>query len=379
MKEESYKMRYITAALFIILFSVKSFACGDVSDCTAGFSQDSDGHFRVLSTRNPPSSSDYIPMYTGNVIRVSWILKGLTFGVYFPDGRRWMVDVARPELGQYRRITRFPEYVSSPAQPIYTYFMEKEYYQSNGGSSSVPFLKDTLYPSVSQGIVGNLDSVVQTTTGVVVTGWACDKGQNKSIDVHVYAGGPAGKGTIIGHGTSNRESSDKIASLCGGTRVGHRFRVGITQAMVNSHRGQRVYVHGISVSGGANSTISKSGDLRVPNPQVIGYIDSATKVGTQVQIKGWACEEGINKSLRVHVYMNAPAGMNGTILKGGDANLSSEDAVSKECGTTLKKHRFNVAIPFVAQNSGKLIYIHGISVTGSANRTIARSGKIKLP
>ncbi len=50
--------------------------------------------------------------------------------------------------------------------------------------------------TISQ-VTGQIGQVVKRNGFLYVNGWACDYGQDASIDVHVYAGGPAGKGVMV--------------------------------------------------------------------------------------------------------------------------------------------------------------------------------------
>lgn len=109
---------------------------------------------------------------------------------------------------------------------------------------------------------------------------------------------------------------------------------------------------------------------------VIGIIDGISNSA----ILGWACQEGNPQSIDIHVYVGGPAGQ-GTILKGFTANLSSERAVARACGTFGRNYRFEV--PITAEEAMKhaeeSIYIHGISSRGNRNNLLVRSGEFKIP
>jgi hypothetical protein len=98
--------------------------------------------------------------------------------------------------------------------------------------------------------------VVDSARGGAVVGWAVDQDEpDKSIEVHVYAGAPAGKGgVLVSNGLANRERPDVNRELGVGGR--HGFSVPIPK----KYRGQPVFVYGIDTSGqGVNTMLRNSG------------------------------------------------------------------------------------------------------------------------
>ncbi|MFT4807327.1 MAG: hypothetical protein ACI9LX_000644 [Paraglaciecola sp.] len=232
-------------------------------------------------------------------------------------------------------------------------------------------------------IKGYIDSVSGTYGNYQLKGWACQTGYKDSIKVHVYVGGAAGTGKILKGASANQSSETGVASACGSTGVNYRFSIPITNSEVQAHQGKAIYVHGISSIGSANLTITKSGHYKVPTApvsQVKGYIDRISGSFGTYKLDGWACQTGYKDSIKVHVYVGGAAGT-GKILKGASANQSSETGVASACGSTGVNYRFSIPITNseVQAHQGKAIYVHGISVIGSSNLTLAKSGSYTMP
>ncbi len=100
-----------------------------------------------------------------------------------------------------------------------------------------------------QGFIDMIDS------NGFVYGWACLTRQPQSIDVHIYAGGPAGSGGFIaGSGRAREESESAVGAAClDPSNSPHRFKVQLSE----NARGQRIYVH--AINGRENPLISRSG------------------------------------------------------------------------------------------------------------------------
>lgn len=121
-------------------------------------------------------------------------------------------------------------------------------------------------PMAEAAIIGNIDGVVQSGNEFYINGWACDSGVSASISVHVYVGGAAGTGTGVGQAVANRSTEAAVSSRCQTTGIPHRFSIPIPVTVRREHQGEKIYVHGISQSGGSNLTITNSGVFAVPAP-----------------------------------------------------------------------------------------------------------------
>jgi hypothetical protein len=125
-------------------------------------------------------------------------------------------------------------------------------------------------------IKGYIDSVSARSDGKVrISGWACDSGVALSINVHIYLGGPAGKGgTLYKGATANQASSTSIAASCGTTDIPHRYSVEMSLNDVTLHKGKVVYVYGISTSN-PNELLKNSGVFVVPDTSGTTYTATA--------------------------------------------------------------------------------------------------------
>lgn len=228
-------------------------------------------------------------------------------------------------------------------------------------------------------VKGTIDGVYNNAT---VQGWTCATGSTDSIAYHVYAGGPAGVGTLVGSGRASLTSGSDIAAECNhsGRTGNHRFSFTFTEAQKSAHQGKRIYIHGIR-GGTDNRQLVRSGTFTVPAPVpevVKGIIDGVYNNST---VKGWACATGSTDSIAYHVYVGGPAGT-GKLVGSGRASLASETAVAAECKHSGRagNHRFSFTFTSGQKNQyhGKPIYIHGIR-GGTDNRLLVRSGSFTVP
>jgi len=108
------------------------------------------------------------------------------------------------------------------------------------------------------GIKGNVDGFSLVNGRLYLKGWACDRNVAQSVDVHLFAGGPAGLGTFIVSGRANIPREAAVGQACGTSGVAHGFNIDVTSFKA-AFGGQPIYVHGISTSGGYNPFVSGSG------------------------------------------------------------------------------------------------------------------------
>jgi hypothetical protein len=100
-------------------------------------------------------------------------------------------------------------------------------------------------PSSGKTPIGWLDSVA----GGTVSGWACDPDQpDRSIDVHIYVGGPAGSGAPAYAVRAAMHNEPAVSSACGGGSR-HRFRLQLPGHLVRA--GTQIHAYGIDVTGDA--------------------------------------------------------------------------------------------------------------------------------
>ena len=111
--------------------------------------------------------------------------------------------------------------------------------------------------------------------------------------------------------------------------------------------------------------------------RVVGNLDGIAYDGEQAFISGWACQQGRDESILIHIYANpTPADpTKSKFLSANKTNFDNEGAVNKACQDAPgSKHRFFAALPFGYLEQDKL-FVHGIRVVnGVANEAIAGSG-----
>jgi len=110
---------------------------------------------------------------------------------------------------------------------------------------------------------GEVMGWVDGFSGNTLSGWACDKGIPKSIDVHFYLDGPppGGIGPLVT--TTNLTRERAVVLACGTSFATHGWSVDAAPYQA-AYAGRKIYVYGISVSGGPNLELLNSGVFTIP-------------------------------------------------------------------------------------------------------------------
>jgi YD repeat-containing protein len=233
-------------------------------------------------------------------------------------------------------------------------------------------------------VKGHIDTVGTDYENFSIRGWACQTGENVSINTHIYLNGPAGTGSIYRSLMASNNSEQAVANACSNSHRKNRFSLTVPLADVYKHRGKSIYIHGISSKGTGNKLLSKSGNYKfpdVPTSKVRGYIDSLSKSGSDYYVRGWACQKYYKKPIDVHLYVGGRAGSGGKYVTSSKANLASGSSIASACGTNATAYKFDVKVPqsIVQQNPNASIYVHGISLIKTGNLSIDNSGTFRLP
>ena len=237
------------------------------------------------------------------------------------------------------------------------------------------------------GIVGSF-AAPQLINGVYkIRGWGCDIGHKKSIDVHIYLDGPYGTGTGFKTTTASLTSEAAVGTNCGtGTFNKHRFEITLTTSDLHTHVGRKLYIHGISTSGGSHLQLRGSGQYTIPSadalPTVIGNVARITRSGHRSYLEGWACNKNVNQSIQVHIFAGGAYKSPGAVNLGATtANLPSHRDINGDCGTSSTPHNFKFPLTpqQVKAHKGKKLYVHGISTTGGENKLLSNSGSQTVP
>jgi hypothetical protein len=239
-------------------------------------------------------------------------------------------------------------------------------------------------PAVDRSISGSIEGISPQGQDYYLYGWACAKTYSGSIDVQVYAGGPAGVGgTYVFSGTANQPSDGGIAAACNSSGSNHRFWLQIPTPVIEQNGGQPLYVYGISPFELPNPLLNNSGAFNVPilDRSITGWISGISVQGQNYFLYGWACAKTYPGSIVVHGFVGGPSGGGGTSAFSGPADQPSEPAIASACNSTGSNYRFWHQIPtsVIQQYAGQLIYVHGISPFGLPNLLLNNSGVLIVP
>ncbi len=139
---------------------------------------------------------------------------------------------------------------------------------------------------------GYIQGISQVGDQLYLQGWACQKRDNRSINVHIWAGGAADSGHFIASGIANEDSNSSIATECENSGTKHRFNLLLPKVARAKHGGQVLFVHGISIIGTQHLLLGRSGELKLPEyiqplPEVIKFewADESAVVGQPVELR----------------------------------------------------------------------------------------------
>ncbi len=119
-------------------------------------------------------------------------------------------------------------------------------------------------------VVGSIASVAKLKDGRVrIKGWACQKGVDKSIAVHIYVGNPyrsKNSGDFFGKALTRDRSEKAVHDECKTKgSVTHRFDLIFSEKKRVRFKGKKVYMYGIREKGSVtNSSLNRSGQFRIP-------------------------------------------------------------------------------------------------------------------
>ena len=115
-------------------------------------------------------------------------------------------------------------------------------------------------------VKGKIEGISLENGAYSVYGWACEEKSNSSINVHMYLGGVVGTGKIVRNITTQYVAEPEIVSSCGSVREKkHRFKIQLSESMLNEYGGKPLYIYGIRSSGQEAALVEHSGTYRVPH------------------------------------------------------------------------------------------------------------------
>jgi len=121
-------------------------------------------------------------------------------------------------------------------------------------------------------VIGVIDGVRYEGDQYYVFGWACQQGNRASIDVHIYAGHPAGAtppGAFVTPGKADLDNEPAVDRECHDANGGkHRFKIALPNQLLRTVQKGALFAHGIAVAGNVeNAAIAGSGKFQFPAPK----------------------------------------------------------------------------------------------------------------
>lgn len=227
--------------------------------------------------------------------------------------------------------------------------------------------------SSSHDPIGAVDEIITPSGGTLrVKGWAYDDDDlSGCIAVHVYVGGPAGKGhcyEIIADGPSPDLNQNGIPGS-------HRF---VNDIKVSERGTQDIYIYAINIGGG-NSQLIKSATVNILSFDPVGAVDeiSSPKVGV-LRVKGWAYDEDdFSKAVSVYVYVGGPA--NGGQAGEGHCYVITADGDSPDLNKNgiPGKHRFATDIA-VSETGNQSVYLYAINIGSGSGNPMFGKGTVNI-
>lgn len=148
--------------------------------------------------------------------------------------------------------------IQHAGKPIYIYAI------SSLGNRLLPKSGTLFMPAIHMN--GYVDTTPSTGTQTTLKGWACEIGKTTPINVHVYAGGEAGRGgTLVANTVANLTSENAIRTACQVGSGHYRFSIPRNTTQTAALKGKKLYFYGISkTTGQPNRLLNGSGNILVP-------------------------------------------------------------------------------------------------------------------
>jgi hypothetical protein len=112
---------------------------------------------------------------------------------------------------------------------------------------------------VDRSVVGNIGGIIRQGSDYYLSGWACAKTFEQSIDVHFYTGG-----SFLFAASANFPSEAAVAEQCQASGSNYRYWVQIPPWVMEQHHGEPISAYGISPVGLENRPLENSGHFSVP-------------------------------------------------------------------------------------------------------------------
>lgn len=216
----------------------------------------------------------------------------------------------------------------------------------------------TVYYNPDYNLDGCIDSAEGGKGSVTVSGWALDKDNDSSIDVHVYIGGEAGSGAPVYGIRADKERKDI------GEIFGKGDYHGFSSTIPTDRTGQQtLYFYAIDPSGVGSKLLGSKTVTIQEDKSPIGVIDNAIGETDSVTVSGWAYDaDDTSKPVWIHIYAGGPAG-SGTFVGNILADKEHGGLKNEECGV------YHGYLETISTNltGTQTLYFYAIGLNGGNN------------
>lgn len=309
-----------------------------------------DGDPPPASLRNPIGNFENATRLPGAIAVQGWAIDPDTAGpvsvhVYVDgiwDGQT-TANTNRPDVGG-----SYPNY--GPNHGYFTYVPAGPglhlvciYAINQGTGTANPQLGCSYVRNTPQ---GNLETAMPTAGGTAVGGWALGPDTSGPLNVHFYF-----NGQWVGASTANVNRSD-VGSVYPGYGSDHGF-VGVVPNQTGV-----LCAYAIASAGGDNPVIG----CKYVNTNPVGNLDSVSREGGGVRVRGWAVDRDAPGPTDVHIYVD------GYWVAAIPANVSRPD-IAAAFPSMSSNHAFASVLPI--GGGTHLICAYGINrASGTTNPQI---------
>jgi hypothetical protein len=185
-----------------------------------------------------------------------------------------------------------------------------------------------------------VEALGSTPTTVRVEGWALDRETDDPIDVHVYVDG---RGSGIFYADLSRPDVEQLMGA--GARHGFDITVPVTPGQ------HEICLAAINVGEGQNTWSCQA--FHTPTGSPFGNVESATVVGRDLVVTGWAIDPDVASSIGVHAYINGSTWGGSTV-----ADLQRTDVGRVHSGYG-NAHGFTLTVPMpVGTNDVSVAFVN---------------------
>lgn len=196
--------------------------------------------------------------------------------------------------------------------------------------------------------LGFIDSVQKGTNGgYTVSGWACRRGGEESVEVLIYASSSSdGSGAqLIQRGLANRANESAVNQACGTQAGSHRYTIELSGIEVRNFNGQNIFARAESSS---EPFLSQSGKFQLPRFQFAlkGALTFTKVTERGFVLGGWACQTNDPQPMPVKIYLEdsrQPSGRRFYTTVIANQRVSSQ--ASRQCATQGVAHGFTLQVP----------------------------------